>query len=52
MDFAQLLLSNDFNKPRVFELWKEIFPVLYGASVQDLAARGGAERAELLALND
>ena len=49
-DFAQLLLS-DFNNTHVLELWKEILPVLYGASVQEIATREGPAISELLALS-
>ena len=40
---------NNPGRNGVFELWKDLFPVLYGASVQDLAAREEAELTELLA---
>ncbi|KAL8856716.1 MAG: hypothetical protein Q9178_006673 [Gyalolechia marmorata] len=38
-DFAQLLLHGQFKEGHVFELWKDIFPLLYGAPVEEIAAR-------------
>ncbi|KAI4166709.1 MAG: hypothetical protein LQ343_007815 [Gyalolechia ehrenbergii] len=38
-DFAQLLLHEQFKEGHVFELWKDIFPLLYGAPVEEIAAR-------------
>lgn len=38
-DFAQLLLNEQFKEGHIFELWKDIFPLLYGAPVEEIAAR-------------
>lgn len=37
--FAQLLLCDQFKDKNIFHMWKDIFPVVYGATVEELAAR-------------
>ncbi|KAL8653489.1 MAG: hypothetical protein Q9210_002066 [Variospora velana] len=46
--FAQLLLHEQFKEGHVFELWKDIFPLLYGAPVEELAARKEEEDDKML----
>jgi len=38
-EFAQLLLDKQFKEGHVFNLWKDIFPLVYGATVEEIAAR-------------
>ncbi|KAJ9641425.1 hypothetical protein H2199_005395 [Coniosporium tulheliwenetii] len=38
--FAQLLLSEAFRNSSNYFVWKDIFPVVYGASIEKVAARG------------
>ncbi|KAI4229207.1 MAG: hypothetical protein L6R36_001056 [Xanthoria steineri] len=47
-DFAQLLLHEQFKEGHVFELWKDIFPLLYGAPVEEIAARKEEEDDKML----
>ncbi|KAL8965241.1 MAG: hypothetical protein Q9197_006608 [Variospora fuerteventurae] len=46
--FAQLLLHEQFKESHVFELWKDIFPLLYGAQVEEIAARKEEEDNKML----
>ena len=39
-DFAMLLLSFKSNYPSVYHLWAEAFPLVYNATVEELAQRG------------
>jgi len=38
--FASLLLSPIFRRSDTYELWKDIFPLLYGGTVEEVAQRG------------
>ena len=46
--FAQLLLNDQFKEGLIFNVWKDIFPLLYGASVEEIAARGEEEENNML----
>jgi hypothetical protein len=39
IDFAQLLLSPSFRQTHTYELWKDVFPLLYNGSVEEVAQR-------------
>lgn len=47
-DFAQLISQQYFKETHVFEQWKEIFPLLYGESVEMLAAQKEESNSMLL----
>ena len=38
-DFAQLLLSPSFRQTHKYEFWKDVFPLLYHGSVEEVAQR-------------
>ena len=39
MEFAQLLLSEDFVNTHHYAQWAGLFPFLYGGEVEEVAAR-------------
>ena len=47
-DLAQLLLNKKFKEGHIFELWKDIFPLLYGAPVKEIAAQKEADDDRML----
>lgn len=47
-DFARLLLNLQVEQTNIFDQWKDIFPLLYGGSVEELAARRAEKESRLL----
>lgn len=44
-DFARLLLTHSLRITRHYDHWKDIFPLVYGGTVEELAAkRDGLDR--------
>ena len=39
VEFARLLLSEDIQNTHAYELWKDVFPLLYHGSVEQVAQR-------------
>lgn len=49
-DFAHLLLSDPFRGTHPYELWKDLFPILYGASIELVAAQEDADLRDQIGL--
>jgi hypothetical protein len=47
-EFAELLLHEDIRGGEIYNFWKDIFPLVYGATVEVIAAREKEERNNML----
>ena len=39
VEFAKLLLEDQYKDQNIFHLWKDIFPLVWGQTIEQLAAK-------------